>query len=129
VRINDLLIARTAHVCDVGILPALAVSRLPASELLSPREGGDEDKCSEGLVRDPDVMVDITTAVRRGRHRRRQIDMTNKDSKAEIRARMAKTGESYVQGRRKVIEDRSHRQPASRQAGEDHVRSDQPGRS
>jgi hypothetical protein len=38
--------------------------------------------------------------------------MTNKDSKAEIRARMAKTGESYVQARRKVIEVRSRRQPA-----------------
>jgi hypothetical protein len=58
-------------------------------------------------------MVEPTTAVRRGRHRRRQIDMTNKDQKAGIHQRMAATGEPYAEARRKVIEARSRRRPAA----------------
>jgi hypothetical protein len=59
-------------------------------------------------------MVEATTAVRRGQHRRRQNDMTNKDRKAEIRERMANTGESYAEARRQVIEAR----PRSRRSAE-----------
>lgn len=56
-------------------------------------------------------MVETTTAVRHGRHRRRQIDMTNKDRKAEIHQRMAETGEPYAEARRKVIEGRGRDRP------------------
>lgn len=59
-----------------------------------------------GHACDLSVLVDATTAVGHGRHRRRQIDVTNKDRRAEICERMAETGEPYAEARRQVIEAR-----------------------
>jgi len=58
-------------------------------------------------------MDDATTAVRRGRHRRKKIDMTNTNRKAEIYQRMAETDEPYAEARRKVLETRSRRPSSS----------------